>query len=263
MTPLITLTTDFGLSDEYAGVMKGVIYRTCPAATIVDLTHGIRPQDVRQAAQIIAAAYKYFPQNTIHVVVVDPGVGSSRRIILLEADGHLFLAPDNGVISLLFPQTSKVYELSNSDLFLKPVSHTFHGRDIFAPVAAHLACNFPPHSTGHEITKESLVSLALPTPSRCGNTLCGTVTDIDHFGNLITNISREIAGRFCADNFQNLRVTVGSLTIHGVATSYSTVETDVPVALFGSRDLLEISIYQGNLSRKLKLGLDSKVSLSI
>lgn len=263
MTPLITLTTDFGLRDEYVGVMKGVIYSRCPAARIVDITHGIRPQDVRQAAQIIASAFSYFPPGTIHVVVVDPGVGGSRRIILLEARGHLFLAPDNGVTSLLFPQTGKVYAVSNSDLFLAPVSHTFHGRDIFAPVAAHLACNFPPQGTGPEIARESLVSLALPAPSLCGTTLCGTVTDIDHYGNLITNISREVASRFCSANFQNLRVRVGALTIHGVATAYSAVAVDRPVALFGSRDLLEIAIYQGNAAEKLKLGLDSKVSLSI
>lgn len=263
MTPLITLTTDFGLSDEYAGVMKGVIYSRCPAARIVDITHAIRPQDVRQAAQVIASAFSYFPPGTIHVVVVDPGVGGSRRVILLEARDHLFLAPDNGVTTLLFPRAGKVYEVNNSDLFLAPVSRTFHGRDIFAPVAAQLACNLPPHGTGQEIPRDSLVSLALPAPSLCGNTLCGMVMDIDHFGNLITNISREAASRFCSDNFQNLRVRVGALTIHGVAAAYSAVGIDRPVALFGSRDLLEIGIYQGNAARKLKVGLDSKVSLSI
>ncbi|MBU0966063.1 MAG: SAM-dependent chlorinase/fluorinase [Proteobacteria bacterium] len=263
MTPLITLTTDFGLSDEYAGVMKGVIYTRCPGATIVDLTHGIRPQEVGQAARVIASAYRYFPLNTIHVVVVDPGVGSNRRIILLEAAGHLFLAPDNGVMTLLLPQTSKAYEVSNSDLFLQPVSHTFHGRDIFAPVAAHLACNLPPHSTGREIASQSLVSLALPTPALYGNSLQGAVTDIDHFGNLITNIDRETAHRFCAGDWRKLRVSAGALTITGVATAYNAVAIDLPVALFGSRDLLEIGIYQGNASKKLQLGLDSKVSLSI
>ncbi len=263
MKPLITLTTDFGLSDEYAGVMKGVIYSRCPAATIVDLTHGIRPQDVRQAARMIAAACRYFPPNTIHVVVVDPEVGSNRRIVLLEADGQLFLAPDNGVLTLLLPQTSRAYEVCNSDLFVQPVSHTFHGRDIFAPVAAHLACNFPPRSTGREIARQSLVSLAMATPLLIGNTLCGAVTDIDHFGNLITNIDRETAGRFCAGDWLNLRVSVETLTITGVATAYSATAIDRPVALFGSRDLLEIGIYQGNAARMLHVGLDSKVSLSI
>jgi len=263
MTPLITLTTDFGLSDEYAGVMKGVISSRCPGATIVDLTHGIRPQDVRQAALVIAASYQYFPQNTIHVVVVDPGVGSSRRIILLEADGHLFLAPDNGVLTLLIPQTTKVYEINNHNLFLKPVSHTFHGRDILAPVAAHLACGFPPHRTGNEIAGESLARLTLPTPSLRGNSLYGVVTDIDRFGNLITNFDRETVARFCPGDLRKLRVSVGPLTITGVAAAYGAVAIDAPVALFGSRDLLEISVYQGNAARKFKLGLDSKVSLSI
>jgi hypothetical protein len=263
MTPLITLTTDFGLNDEYAGVMKGVIHSRRPEATIVDLTHGIRPREVRQAARVIASAYRFFPPNTIHVVVVDPGVGSNRRIILLEAAGHLFLAPDNGVLTLLFPQAGKVYEVCNSDLFLQPVSHTFHGRDIFAPVAAHLARNFPPHTTGREIAGESLVSLAMATPELRGNILCGAVTDIDHFGNLITNIDRETADRFCAGDWLNLRISVGALTITGVAATYSATAIDRPVALFGSRDLLEIGINQGNAAGKLQVGLDSKVSISI
>ncbi|MEW6518531.1 MAG: SAM-dependent chlorinase/fluorinase [Thermodesulfobacteriota bacterium] len=263
MRPLITLTTDFGLSDEYAGVMKGVIASRCPAATIIDLTHGIRPQDVRQAARVLAAACRYFPANTIHAVVVDPGVGGKRRIILLEAAGQLFLAPDNGVLTLLLPQAGRVYEVSNSELFLQPVSHTFHGRDIFAPVAAHLACGFAPHSTGPEIDRQALITLALPVPALTGNTLQGTVIDIDRFGNLITNIDRETAARFCAGAWPHLQVKVGALAIHGVATAYSAVAPGSPVALFGSRDLLEIGIYQGNASEKLHVWLDSTVSLSI
>ncbi|MBI5558487.1 MAG: SAM-dependent chlorinase/fluorinase [Deltaproteobacteria bacterium] len=261
--PLITLTTDFGLSDEYVGVMKGVIYTICPTARIVDISHNIRPQDVRQAARIIFSSYRYFPAGAIHVVVVDPDVGSSRRIILLEADGHLFLVPDNGVASLLLPRTQKIYEIDNTTLYRHPVSPTFHGRDIFAPIAAHLASHLAPHSAGSEIARDAPVRLDFAVPSICGNIMRGIVTDIDHFGNLITNIDKERAGCFCSHDFHRLKVHAGALTIHGIVSSYNAVRRDEPLALFGSRNLLEIGINQGNASTKLRLGLDSPICLSI
>ena len=263
MAPMITLTTDFGLRDEFAGVMKGVICSRCPAARMVDLTHNIAPHDVRHAAQVIAAAYGYFPAGTIHVVVVDPGVGSNRRIILLETGGHLILAPDNGVTSLLLPRSTRAYEVNNSDLFLQPVSTTFHGRDIFAPVAAHLACGLPPAAVGHEIAPPALVRLPFPAPRQDGDTLHGAVTDIDHFGNLITNIDRESAGRLCSGNFHNLRVVIGPLTIRSISPAYHAAGPDAPVALFNSRNLLEIGLCRGNAALELQLGLDCEVCLSI
>ena len=263
MTPLITLTTDFGLRDEFAGVMKGVICGRCPATRLVDLTHHIPPHDVRHAAQVIAAAYGYFPPGTIHVVVVDPGVGTNRRIILLEVRGQLILAPDNGVTSLLHPWIDRAYEVNNSDLFLQPVSSTFHGRDIFAPVAAHLACGLPPAAAGNEIAPDSLLLLPFPAPRQDGDTLHGAVTDIDHFGNLITNIDRESAGRLCAGNVRDLRVVIGPLTIRGISPAYQAAAPGAPVALFNSRNLLEIGLCRGNAALELQLGLDCEVCLSI
>jgi hypothetical protein len=257
------LTTDFGLRDEFSGVMKGVIYGRCPAARLVDLTHDIAPHDVRHAAQVIAAAYGYFPPGTIHVVVVDPGVGSSRRIILLAACDQLLLAPDNGVASLLLPRLDRVYEVSNRYLFLQPVSSTFHGRDVFAPVAARLACGLPPAAVGAEVAADSLVVLPFPALRRDGDTLHGAVIDIDRFGNLITNIDRENAGRLCDGAFHKLRVVIGPLTIRGIAPAYETARAGEPVALFNSRNLLEIGLCRASAARQLQLGLDSPVFLSI
>ncbi|MFP3983577.1 MAG: S-adenosyl-l-methionine hydroxide adenosyltransferase family protein [Desulfurivibrionaceae bacterium] len=155
---LITLTTDFGLSDEYVGVMKGVILSRCPQARIVDLSHGIRPQDVRGAAYTIEASFPYFPEGTIHVVVVDPGVGSSREIIALQTGGHTFLAPDNGVLSLVLPRADKIFKVTAGDLFLPRQGDTFHGRDIFAPLAAHLACGLSPDRLGPRLEESGILS---------------------------------------------------------------------------------------------------------
>ena len=260
---LITLTTDFGLQDEFVGVMKGVIYSKCPSAQVIDISHGIGAQNITRAAYLISSSFHYFPQGTIHVIVVDPGVGSSRKVVLVKAAGQLFLVPDNGVATLLFPLASEGYEVSNHDLFLVPTSSTFHGRDIFAPVAAHLACGLPVNKVGPLVELESLVRLPLAPPVVNGETLTGKVIDIDHFGNLITNIDYERAGRFCADDFDNVSVYIGSIQIHSISISYSTVPVGEAVALFGSRNFLEIGINQKNAAEKFKLGLDSAVYLRI
>src|SRR5271169_3934032 len=148
-TPIVTLTTDFGLSDHYVGVMKGVILGICPRAQLVDISHQVTPFQTGEGAYVIAQAYRYFPKKTVHLVVVDPGVGSARRPILMEAAGQYFVAPDNGVLSMVFShEKHKVRLIANERYFRKPVSHTFHGRDIFAPVAAHVAAGARPASVG-------------------------------------------------------------------------------------------------------------------
>lgn len=263
MPPLITLTTDFGLTDEYAAVMKGVIYSRCPEAVIVDLSHEVPPHDIRRASRLVASAYRYFPQHTVHVVVVDPGVGSSRRIILLEAAGQLFLAPDNGVLTLLFSQMKSVFAVTNSDFFLLPVSHTFHGRDIFAPLAALLACGCHPSNAGPQVSEESLIRLDMFAPKVFADRLLGEVTDIDHFGNLITNIDRAILGKFCSGDFGKLRLQIDKLAITGIANAYNETDGDRPIALIGSRGLVEISIYQASAAEKLLLGTGTAVCLTI
>ncbi|MCK5339801.1 MAG: SAM-dependent chlorinase/fluorinase, partial [Desulfobulbaceae bacterium] len=146
----ITLTTDFGVTDEYVGVMKGVIRSIAPDVPVIDITHAIGPQNIRHGAYIIHAAFAYFPENSLHMIIVDPGVGSDRRIILARISGHLFLAPDNGILSLLLEKETyeAAYEVTCDHLFLSPLSNTFHGRDIFAPVAAHLTGSIAPHEVG-------------------------------------------------------------------------------------------------------------------
>ncbi|MFZ5758730.1 MAG: SAM hydrolase/SAM-dependent halogenase family protein [Thermodesulfobacteriota bacterium] len=257
-TPTITLTTDFGLSDEYVGVMKGVILSRCPTAVIVDITHQIRPQDIRRAALLLAATHRFFPVGTIHVVVVDPGVGTSRRIVLIEVTDQFFLLPDNGACSLL-PAPQAAWEVTEKHLFLQPVSPTFHGRDIFAPVAAALAGGLSAAHTGPAIDPAGLTRLALPTLHIEANELCGAVIDIDHFGNLITNIDRASAKAFSRGELDRLTVTVGSQIIPTISLTYGSNKIGEAVALFGSRDLLEIGINRGNAAARLGIDLDSAV----
>ncbi len=258
---LITLTTDFGLSDEYVGVMKGIIYGIYPPAILVDLTHAIRPQDIRQAALVIASSYHFFPARTIHLVVVDPGVGSDRRIVLLKAKGHFFLVPDNGVASLLLPFVETAYQVNQNSLFLDPVSHTFHGRDIFAPVAAHLAAGLDPHQTGSEIPVESLKRFKISEPTTDDSSITGTVIDIDHFGNIITNIHRRDLNRFCEINGKDVHISIAGQSIKGIHSTYADVSAGSPFVLIGSRNFLEIGTNQGNFSKNHQVFLDSVVYL--
>src|SRR5437763_3596576 len=184
---LITLTTDFGASDHFVGVMKGVILGIERRATIVDITHEIQPFEITEGAFVIAQAYRYFPRKTIHVIVVDPGVGSIRRPILAEMGGQYFVAPDNGVLSMIFSREQhKVRHITNDGYFLKPVSSTFHGRDIFAPVAAHLASGITPARFGRAI--QNHLRLSFDKTQRTGKrTWTGAILRVDRFGNLITN----------------------------------------------------------------------------
>ena len=187
---IITLTTDFGTADEYAGIMKGVILSLNPSAVIVDITHHIDPQDLVQAAYTIYSSYGYFPQGTVHAVIVDPAVGSDRKIIAFKKTGHIFLAPDNGVLTLLINKgnINSIASIDNTSYFLDPVSHTFHGRDIFAPVSAHLSMGVPIKKLGTSVAQKNLMCLSIREPYFSDNgELVGSIVSIDHFGNLITN----------------------------------------------------------------------------
>ncbi|MCB2184703.1 MAG: S-adenosyl-l-methionine hydroxide adenosyltransferase family protein [Desulfobulbaceae bacterium] len=260
---MITLTTDFGMSDEYAGVMKGVIYTICPTARIVDLTHDIQPHDIRQAALVIASAYRYFPAGSIHVIVVDPGVGSSRRIVLLETGKHSFLVPDNGVATFLLPHVRQAYHVTQSDLFLPEASTTFHGRDIFAPVAARLLCGLKASQTGRKISPETLKKLPIPLPTIDNNILQGSVVYIDHFGNLITNISKKLLEKFCSGNYRKVTTRISEQKINGVHNSYAEADEGQFVVLINSRGFLEIGMNRNNAAEKLNVALDSQVYLRI
>lgn len=255
MTRIITLTTDFGLSDGFVGVMKGVILGINPQATIVDITHDIAPQNIDQGAFVFANAYKYFPPNTIHVVVVDPGVGSTRRAIALQAGETFFVAPDNGVLSLAVSgqrSVVNVVHLSHPQYWLARVSNTFHGRDIFAPVAAHLSLGVPLEAFGDPITDWIKLS-SCDMPMRVANEIVGRVMHIDRFGNIVTNIGEEMLE---AMDRTRITVTIRSKVLNGVRSTYSAVERGELLALVSSSGYVEVAIRDGNAAQMLgaKLG---------
>ncbi|HUV51410.1 MAG TPA: SAM-dependent chlorinase/fluorinase [Anaerolineae bacterium] len=251
---IITLITDFGVDDEYVGVIKGVILSINPAATIVDITHHIEPQDLIQAAYIIKHSFKYFPEGTVHVVVVDPGVGSERAIIALEVTGHIFLAPDNGVLTLLMDKANinSIVRVEESRYFLESVSPTFHGRDIFAPVAAHLSNGVEIKALGATIiNKAGLKKLFVEHASISDSgELVGVVVFIDRFGNLITNIDAKSLDKFCKScKKERLEFRIGKKKIIGLSKTYENVLSQSPLAIIGSRGYLEIAVNCGNAKR--------------
>jgi S-adenosyl-L-methionine hydrolase (adenosine-forming) len=255
---LISLLTDFGTRDEYVGVMKAVMADICPQARTVDITHGIDPQDIIHGAFILAAAYRYFPVGTVHVAVVDPGVGSARRILAVECGGYRFVAPDNGLLERVLAEQADAVAVTveNQRYFLKPVSHTFHGRDIFAAVGAHLAAGLPLSELGPALERHAMVSGVVPgCRFAAPDCLEGTVVAIDRFGNLMTSIDaaavENLAGRTAG---RQLVVELGGRPIGGIVSFYDSVDKDLPLAIIGSRGLLEISINCGNAGRTLKAG---------
>jgi S-adenosylmethionine hydrolase len=246
----ITLLTDFGTHDAYVGIMKGVILQVHPTATIIDITHRIDPQDLVQAAYTVAYAYKYFSENSVHIIVVDPGVGGDRRIIAMRKKGQFFLAPDNGVLTLVLDEDGEeqIYLVTNTRYFLKPVSQTFQGRDIFAPVGAQLAKGFPINELGNPIDGAELVRLTNIKPHITENgRVTGAVVTIDRFGNLISNIDwKFIKHHFPAATENSLRFYIGDRFITGLSASYNSVEPGNPLAITGSRGYFEISVNSGS-----------------
>jgi len=255
MARIITLTTDFGLADEYVGVMKGVILARAPEAAVIDLSHAVDRQNIRQAAWLIRSAYRFFPDGTIHVVVVDPGVGSRRRLILLQADGHLFLAPDNGVLGLLMEPEyfQAAYEVQCERYYLTPVSTTFHGRDILAPVAAQLAAGLEPAAAGPVISRQTLIMLAKAAVKidRGRGTITGEIIGWDHFGNLQTNIEAGSLNKLYGKDKATARVSVKGKTILGVQEAYDDKAPGEMLAVVGSRGFLEIAVNRGDAARFL------------
>ncbi len=256
---LITLTTDFGIEDPFVGIMKGVIARINPRAIVVDLTHGIPAQNILAAAMTLRHAVKYFPQKTIHVVVVDPGVGSTRRPLLIAVDETYFIGPDNGVLSLAGEgrQPNRIVHLSNPAYYLKPTSGTFHGRDIFAPVAAYLSLGIAPEAFGE--TLDDYIHIDPPEVVRAKRSVTGEIVYIDGFGNLFTNIQeQDLTGL----GGETLSIVLGELTIAGLALNYSTVESGQPVALINSWGVLEIALNKGDVARRFSVRIGEKVYVS-
>ncbi|MBI3928588.1 MAG: SAM-dependent chlorinase/fluorinase [Armatimonadetes bacterium] len=254
MTPIITLLTDFGLRDPFVGVMKGVVAGICPEARLVDLTHMVSPQDVEEGAYQLFRATRWFPAGTIHLAVVDPGVGSARRAVVVQGDRYLYVAPDNGLLTLALrgDPVRAVYEIVPGAYTLPRPSTTFHGRDIFAPVAAHLASGVSPQQMGPEVS--GLTELQLPQNRGCEDRFETWVVSVDRYGNLITAAEPE------ALRFEPGRVEVGGRSIP-LATHYAEVSEGSLLALWGSDGTLEISVRGGSAARVLEAGRRASVSI--
>lgn len=265
--PIITLLTDFGLEDEYVSVMKGVILSRHPQAIIVDLTHQVSPHRVLEAAYILEASYRYFPKGTIHTIVVDPGVGTDRKIIALRKDGHIFIAPDNGVLTMILESGGIEFAvtLENDDFFLKPVSGTFHGRDIFAPVAAHLAKGLALSRLGTETSPDQLVREEIVKPYISDKKeIIGGIVAIDHFGNLTTDIDRRMLTEITKDLHNNrVFVQVCGKSITGLSAGYEANDYGRPLALIGSRGYLEIAVCRGSAREVFQAQIGDRVRVTI
>jgi len=269
MSAIITLTTDLGLTDAYVAAMKGVILSINPEAKLVDICHTIKPQNIPQAAFVLGTAYQYFPQKTIHVAIVDPGVGTERRAIILRTPGADFVAPDNGVLSYVIQDCSakpvksdvtlqqielEAVAITKPQFWRSPVSPTFHGRDIFAPVAARLSLGIPPIDFGEAIT--SLEMLPLPCPYRATDgSLVGHIIHIDNFGNLITDIKKDDIPQ----PKRAITIEVGNQSISGLSLTYA--ESEGLLALVGSSGYLEISLREGNASAFLDAEIGNEVRI--
>jgi S-adenosylmethionine hydrolase len=256
--PIISLTTDFGLVDYYVGTLKAVVLGICPRATLVDVCHQIHPQAVRQAAFILAAATPYFAPGAVHLVVVDPGVGSERRPIAVQTARASYVAPDNGVLSLALiqdPPRAAVH-LTAPQYRLPQVSATFHGRDVFAPAAAHLACGVDPLEMGEPVPLADLVTFPLPEPERQPDgSWMGEVLHVDHFGNLITSFQSPIP----TTQHPHLSVEIAGRQIPRLSRTFADVPPGELVAYIGSSGHLEVAVREGNAAAVLGVGIGAPV----
>ncbi|HEY7126766.1 MAG TPA: SAM-dependent chlorinase/fluorinase [Ktedonobacterales bacterium] len=293
MPPILTLTTDFGQADGYVGTMKGVILARAPQAQLVDLSHEIAPGDIAAGAFVLYQSSPYFPAGTVHLAVVDPGVGTARRPLLLQTAQGFFVGPDNGLFGYvlieavakaaswrgvpesvpasfhpdfslqetLFSASSgnlpKAYHLDNPAYWLAGPSATFHGRDIFAPVAAHLALGIAPHNFGTSLALDSLNLLPTPAPTRAPGTLQGRVIACDRFGNVISNIAAGLVEALGAMN--RIQIQIGAHSLSGVQQTYGTAASGEVLALINSAGLLEVAIRDGNAAQALGVSVGEKV----
>ena len=284
---VITLLTDFGNQDAYVGIMKGVIAGINPVANIVDICHSVPPQDIFSGAYLLYTSYKYFPRKTIHVAVVDPGVGSRRDIVCVETKDYFFLAPDNGLLSFIIQdeKPKSIFRITNSKYFLPSPSNTFHGRDVFAPVAAQLSLGVKPQKLGIKINQLEQLDIPRPVPKKKGQ-VEGQIIHIDRFGNLITNITKEylvkgvggqkpevrskkpgafekISKEKILLKYDTMETTIGKKKIVGLSKSYTDAKPGKPLVLIGSAGFLEVSINQGNAQKYFKADKGSKIIIEI
>jgi S-adenosyl-L-methionine hydrolase (adenosine-forming) len=259
MNRIITLTTDFGLTDGFVGTMKGVILSINPNTTLVDITHDIAPQNIEQGAFLFANAAKYFPADAIHIVVVDPGVGSARRAIAAREGETLFVAPDNGILSSVLCPSSSVVHLNQPAYWLPRVSNTFHGRDIFAPVAAHLSLGVPLEALGDPIDDWVRLS-GCAAAFRAGDEIAGRVVHIDRFGNIVNNIGEEmLAGMDRA----RVVVRIGGRAVRGLKQTYADAARGELIVLISSSWQVEIAVRDGNAAQTLGTRVGDEVVVTL
>lgn len=319
--PVITLTTDFGVHDGYVGAMRGVIHTLLPDAKVVDISHDVTPQQIQEGAFILYRAYRYFPAGAVHIAVVDPGVGSSRRGIVICTRHGTFVGPDNGIFTYVLRaeetpvesaevernpwiggmwgvapnwagdggsgdevagqaplsldeqpynhsgELPRAYHLDNPDYWLPNISNTFHGRDVFAPVAAHLASGAQPDRMAAPIKLDSLVTLPSAAPrvqkSRQGTTVLGQVIHIDRFGNIITNLPERLLEPLLAETEAQAVIEVAGYSINGMATSYADVRRGQPLALIGSERLLEVAVRNASAAQRMKISVGDQVRIVV
>lgn len=260
--PTITLTTDFGTNDHFVGVMKGVILDIVPEAQIVDICHSVQAFDVLDGALTISQAYSYFPNRTVHIVVVDPGVGTARRPIIASCDKYHFVAPDNGVLSLVYAKESRMHvrHITADHYFLQPVSNTFHARDIFSPIAAYLAKEVDSLKFGDEV--EEYVKFSAPKPKPVeANRLRAVVLKVDRFGNLITNITPQDVPALFAAEAKGFKIVVGNKEITEIRNAYAEGAPGEVMAILGSMGFLEIAANRGAAAQLTGAGKGSEVSI--
>jgi hypothetical protein len=260
--PIITLTTDFGSNDHFVGTMKGVILDIVPEAQIVDICHSVQAFDVLDGALTISQAYSYFPTRTVHVVVVDPGVGTARRPILASCDKYHFVAPDNGVLSLVYAREPRMHvrHITSQHYYLQPVSNTFHARDIFSPVAAWLAKEVDSQKFGDEV--EDYVRFSAPKPKAVDdNRLRGVVLKVDRFGNLITNITPQDAPMLFGAEATAFKIVVGSREITEIRNTYADGAPGEVIGILGSMGFLEIAANRGAAAQLTGAGKGNEVSI--
>ena len=262
-SPLITLTTDFGLNDHFVGTIKGILLGIAPDARIVDISHSVQAFDVLDGALTVSQAYSFFPSGTVHMVIVDPGVGTARRPILATTERHHFVAPDNGVLSMMYDREERlsVRHVTAEHYFLQPVSNTFHARDVFSPIAAYLAKGVDPDRFGNEIT--DFVRFASPKPKVVDGTLRGLILKVDRFGNLITNITAQDAPTLFQVEPPAFKILVGKGEITQIRTAYGEGNPGEVFAILNSMGYLEIAANRAAAAQVLGVGKGNEVSVSL
>ncbi|MHB8109429.1 MAG: SAM hydrolase/SAM-dependent halogenase family protein [Syntrophorhabdaceae bacterium] len=253
---IITLLTDFGTRDPYVGIMKGVILSIHPDAEIIDITHNVEAQDIREAAFMLRDYWHFFPSGTVHLAIVDPTVGSLRRPVIMKSAGHFFVGPDNGLFSFVANSDSQIHTLENRAYMLPGISATFHGRDIFSPAAAWVSKGIDPEILGRQITDPVILHDIHPVIA--GNTMTGTIVRFDHFGNAISNITIDMLRSFAKDS--SFHITIGNISFDSLAASYY---EDKYTCLAGSSGYIEFGVFGGSFREEKRVTKDDRVVVTI